>query len=60
MIGSKVTTILTKFGIWNQSTVDNGVVSRGRSVAVGVTERWKVTCDTRHVTSDMSHMTWDL
>ena len=34
--------------IWNQSTVDNGGVSRGRSVAVGVSDRWKVTCDTPH------------
>ena len=30
---------------WNQYTVDNGGVSRGRSVTVGVSDRWKVTCD---------------
>ena len=55
MIGSKITTILTMFfvhdslglfWIWNQSTVDNGGVSRGKSVAVGVSDMWKVTCDT--------------
>ena len=53
MIGSKVTTILTMFFVcdllgfctWNQSTVDNGGVSSGRSLAVGVSDRWKVTCD---------------
>ena len=39
--------------IWNQSTVDNGGVSRGRSVAVGVSDRWKVTCDRWKVTCDM-------
>ena len=33
------------FGVLNQSNVDNGVVSMGRSVAVGVRDRWKVTCD---------------
>ena len=27
------------FGIWNQSSVDNGGVSRQRSVAVGVSDR---------------------
>ena len=47
---SKVTKIvhdkLGPFWIWNQFTVDNGGVSRGRSVAVGVSDRWKVTCDT--------------
>ena len=32
------------FLIWSQSTVANGV-SRGMSVAVGVSERWEVTCD---------------
>ena len=31
--------------IWNQSTVDNGGVSRGRSVAVGVSDMSQVTCD---------------
>ena len=45
--------------IWNQSTVDNGEVSRGRYVAVGVSDRWKVTYDMRHVTCDTSHMTCD-
>ena len=62
MIGSKVTTILTSFfvhdylglfWIWNQSTMDNGGVSRGRSVAVGLSDRWKVTCDRLKVTCDM-------
>ena len=33
------------FWIWNKSTVDNGGVSRGRSMTVGVSDRWKVTCD---------------
>ena len=33
------------FFVLNQSTVDNGGVSRGRSVTVGVSDRWKVTCD---------------
>ena len=55
MIDSNVTTILMMFIvhdlvgiflIWNQSTVDNGGVSRGRSVAVDVSDPWKVTCDT--------------
>ena len=58
MIESKVTMTLTTFLvhdyylflfffiIWNQSTVDTGGVSSGRSVAVGVSDRWKVTCDT--------------
>ena len=54
MIGSKVTPFVATFfvhdqlwifWIWNQSTVDNGGVSRGRSLAVGVSDRWKVTCD---------------
>ena len=54
-IGSKVTTILTMFFVhdylglfwnWNQSTVDNGGVSRGWSVVVGVGYRPKVICDT--------------
>ena len=31
------------FFIWKQSTVDKGGVSRERSVAVGSSERWKVT-----------------
>ena len=39
--------------IWNQSTVDDGGVSRGRSVTVGVSDRWKVTCDMRQVEGDM-------
>ena len=48
MIHSKVTMILTMFfvhdwlgpfGIWNQSIVDNGGVNRGRSVAVGISDR---------------------
>ena len=47
MIRSIATTILTTFfvhdllglfWIWNQPTVDNWGVSRGRSVAVGVSE----------------------
>ena len=41
------------FTIWNQSTVDNGGVRRGRFMAVGVIDRWKVTCDTRHVKYNM-------
>ena len=31
------------FWIWNQSTVDNGGVGRGRFVAVGFSDRLKVT-----------------
>ena len=38
--------IFTDSALWNQSTVDNGGFSSGRSVAVGVSDRWKVTCDT--------------
>ena len=34
------------FKIWIQSTVDNGGIKRGRSVAVGVSDMLKVTCDT--------------
>ena len=69
MISSKDATVLRMFfvhdylgdfGIWNQSTVENGGVSRGRSVAVGVSDRWKVTCDTRHKTCDMGHVTRDM
>ena len=37
---------LVFFRIWNQSTVDSGGVSRGRSLAVGVNYIWKVTCHT--------------
>ena len=47
--------------------MDNGVVSRGRSVAVGVSDRWKVPCyrwkakcDMSHVTCDMSLVTCDM
>ena len=39
--------------------MDNGEVSWGRSVAVGVSERWKVTCDMWYVTCDMWHLTCD-
>ena len=38
--------------IWNQSTESNEGVSRGRSVAVGVSDRCKVICDTWHMTPD--------
>ena len=33
--------------IWilNQSSVENGGASRERSVAVGISGRWKVACD---------------
>ena len=50
----KITTVLTTFfvhkyfgffWIWNQSTAGNGGVSKGRSVAVGVSYRLDVTCD---------------
>ena len=34
--------------------MDDGGVSRGRSVAVGISERWKV-----HVTRVMRHVTCD-
>ena len=33
----------------------SGEVSRGRSVAVGINDRWNVTCDLPHVT----HVTHD-
>ena len=39
----------------------NRWVSKGRSVAVGVSDRWKVTCDIWHMTCDMwlvTHETW--
>ena len=56
--------LIRVFLIWNQSTVDNIGVSRGRSVAVGVSamwmvrcDRWKVTCDMWHVTCDLWHVT---
>ena len=37
----------------DNSTVDNGGVIRGRVVAVGVSDRWKVTCDRWKVTCVM-------
>ena len=40
--------------------MDNGGVSRGRSVAVGVSDRWKVTCDMWHMTCDMRRFTSDM
>ena len=41
--------------------MDNGGVSRGRSLAVRVSDRWKMTCDMWHVivTCDLWHMTYD-
>ena len=48
------------FFIWNQFTVDNGRVSRGSSVAVGVSDQWKVTCDMRHMTCYIWNVTCDL
>ena len=33
----------TLFWIWNQAIVDDGEVSRRRYVAVGISDRWKVT-----------------
>ena len=54
LIGSKVTTILKTFfctwlirvfWIWSQFTLDNCGVCRGRSMAIGVSDRWLVTCD---------------
>ena len=41
------------FWIWNKSTMANDGVSRGRSVALVICDRWKVTCDMCHVTCDM-------
>ena len=41
------------FWNWHHFTVDNGGVSRGRSVAVGVSDMLKVTCDMGHVKCDM-------
>ena len=61
MIGSKVTMVFTRFFIHdlfrtflisNQSTVDCWGFSRGRSLAVGVSAMWHVTCDISHVTYD--------
>ena len=37
--------LIRAFWIWNQSTMNNGRVSTERSVTVGVSDRWKVTCD---------------
>ena len=37
------------FWIWNQLTVDNGRVTSAKPVAVGLSDRWKVTCDISHV-----------
>ena len=45
--------LLGFFWIWIQSAVDDGGVSRRMSVAVGVSDRWKVTCYTLHVICDM-------
>ena len=62
MIGSKGLTNLMMFFVhnylglswnWNKSPVDNEGVSSRRSVAVGVNDRWNVTCDMLHVTFDM-------
>ena len=49
------------FGSWPPLTANDWEVSRGRSfvVAVGVSDRWQVTCDTRHVTCDTLHVTRD-
>ena len=57
IIVSQVTIFLSMinkglFWLWNQSTVDNRGVSRVRSVAVGVSDRWKVICDMWKVTCD--------
>ena len=43
--------------IWNQSNVDNVRVSRGMSVAVGVSDSCKVTCDMWQLEGDMWHVT---
>ena len=53
IIGSKVTTMYFIHDLFRpfldmepvQSSVDNRGVSRGMSVAVGISDRWKVTCD---------------
>ena len=42
---------------WIIIPVDNGGVSRGRSMAVGASDMWKVTCDMWHMTCDISHVT---
>ena len=36
--------------MWNLPTVDNGGVSRGSSMAVGISVRWQMTVDIWHVT----------
>ena len=46
--------------MWNHSTVANGGVSKGRYVAVSVSDRWKETHDMWHVTCDMWYVTCDL
>ena len=40
--------------------MDNEGVNRGGSLAVGVSDRWKVTCDRLKVTSDRWNLTWDI
>ena len=49
-----------KFLTFLDPNVDNGGVSRGRSVAVdvGVSDRWQVTCGRWHKTCDMLHVTF--
>ena len=37
--------------------MDDSGVSKGRTVAVGVIDRWKVTCHMSHVTHDMRLVT---
>ena len=51
------------FRFWvfaNHPTVHNGEIRGWGSVAVGVSDRWQVTRDTRHATHNMWHMTNDM
>ena len=47
------------FLLWNQSTVDNWGVSRRSSVAVGISDRWKMICGSWKATWDMLHVICD-
>ena len=51
--------LVRAFCIWNQSTEDEGGVRRERLAAVGVIDRWKVTCDMSQVACYLWHMTHD-
>ena len=52
--------LIRVFMILNQSTVDNWGVSRGRFVAVGISDRLRVTCDRWKVTCHRSKVTCEM